>query len=64
MNDPRRGELWSAASSAAVDRHSIDVVGMPSALLMERAALACSHETVALRAGSSLPVWVLCGPGN
>jgi NAD(P)H-hydrate epimerase len=59
-----RCELWDAATSAAVDRHSMDVVGMPSAVLMERAALACSREVVALRRGSSLPVIVVCGPGN
>ncbi len=56
--------LWTAAEAAAVDRHSIDVVGMPSAILMERAALACSHEVVAMREGSSLPVVVVCGLGN
>lgn len=57
-------ELWDAATSAAVDRHSMDVVGMPSPVLMERAALACSHELVELRRGSALPVVVVCGPGN
>lgn len=60
----RRCELWDAATSAAVDRHSMDVVGIPSATLMERAALACSHELVALRQGAALPVVVVCGPGN
>ncbi len=64
MNDPRRCELWDAATSAAVDRHSIEVLGIPSAILMERAALACSHELVLLRAGSELPVVIACGPGN
>lgn len=57
-------ELWTSAQAAAVDRHSIDTVGIPSAVLMERAALACSHEVVALRQGSALPVVVVCGAGN
>ncbi|MBX7082979.1 MAG: NAD(P)H-hydrate dehydratase [Nannocystaceae bacterium] len=64
MTDPRTTELWDAAQCAAVDRHSIEQVGMPSPLLMERAALACSHEVVALRHGAALPVVVACGPGN
>ncbi len=64
MSDPRTTELWDAVVCAAVDRHSIEQVGMPSPLLMERAALACSHELVALRSGSALPVVVACGPGN
>lgn len=59
-----RTDLWDAAMSAAVDRHSMDVVGMPSPTLMERAALACSHEVIELRRGSALPVVVVCGPGN
>lgn len=63
MSDTRCA-LWTADEAAAVDRHSIDVVGMPSAVLMERAALACSHEVTALRQGSALPVVVVCGPGN
>lgn len=64
MSDGRRVELWDAATSAAVDRHTIDVLGVPSSLLMERAALACAHEVVALRRGSTLAVRVVCGPGN
>jgi ADP-dependent NAD(P)H-hydrate dehydratase / NAD(P)H-hydrate epimerase len=64
VSDRRRCELWDAATAAAVDRHSISGLGIPSAILMERAALACSYEAVALREGSTLPVWVLCGPGN
>lgn len=64
MSDPRRVELWDAATSAAVDRHTIEVLGVPSSLLMERAALACAHEVVALRRGSAIAVRVVCGPGN
>lgn len=64
MSDRRRVELWDAATSAVVDRHTIEALGVPSSLLMERAALACAHEVVALRRGSALAVRVVCGPGN
>lgn len=57
-------ELWDAATAALADRHTIETLGVPSAVLMERAALATSHEIVALREGSSLPVVVVAGPGN
>lgn len=57
--------LWDAATAAAVDRHSMGAaIGMSSPVLMERAALACAHELLALRAGSDLPVVAVCGPGN
>lgn len=54
--------LWTGARSAAADRHTIDVLGVPSPVLMERAALCCAREALALR--GDRPVWVLCGPGN
>lgn len=57
-------ELWTAAISAAADRHTMDRLGIPSPLLMERAALCVSQEVAALRGGTGLPVLVLCGPGN
>lgn len=57
-------ELWTAAISAAADRHTMERLGIPSPLLMERAALCVSQEVAALRAGTGLPVLVLCGPGN
>ncbi len=58
-------ELWTAAIAAASDRYTIDVLGVPSPLLMERAALCVSHE-VAARLGPSptAGVGVLAGPGN
>jgi ADP-dependent NAD(P)H-hydrate dehydratase / NAD(P)H-hydrate epimerase len=57
-------ELWNASTAALADRHTIEALGVPSVVLMERAALATSHEIVALRAGSTLPVVVVAGPGN
>jgi NAD(P)H-hydrate epimerase len=54
--------LWTRVRSAAADRRSIDGLGIPSPVLMERAALCCVREALALR--GDRPVWVLCGPGN
>lgn len=54
--------LWTRARSAAADRRSIDGLEIPSPVLMERAALCCAREALALREGR--PVWALCGPGN
>lgn len=56
-------ELWTAARAAAADRHTMDVLGMSSAVLMERAALAVSRA-VAERNPDRRPVVCLCGPGN
>lgn len=56
--------LWTAAEAAASDRHTMDELGVPSPILMERAALAVSAEIQALLAGEELPVLALCGPGN
>lgn len=58
-------QLWTAEQAAAADRHTIDVLGMPSAVLMERAALCVSAQIEALAdrcAASS--VLILAGPGN
>ncbi|MEM6991125.1 MAG: NAD(P)H-hydrate dehydratase [Myxococcota bacterium] len=57
-------ELWTAETAAAADRHTMDHLGIPSPLLMERAALCVAHEVAALRRGTGLPVVALCGPGN
>lgn len=58
-------ELWTAATSARSDRYTMDERGVPSSLLMERAALCVSHEVAALRrAGGDPGVGVLVGPGN
>lgn len=57
-------ELWTAATAASSDRFTMDDRGMPSPLLMERAALCVSHEVVALSSASGQSVGVLVGPGN
>lgn len=57
-------ELWTAARSAAADRHTMQRLGIPSLLLMERASLCVSAEIVERLAGERLPVHVLVGPGN
>ncbi len=57
------GRLQSAAASARADRYTMQVLGIPSILLMERAALAVAHEIVE-RFASVRDVVVLCGPGN
>lgn len=54
-------QLWTAALAAAADRHTIDVLGLPSAVLMERAALAVSAVVERLEPRA---IVVLCGPGN
>ncbi len=54
--------LWTRAAAAAADRHTIDALGVPSPVLMERAALACAEIIHRARAGRT--VHVLCGPGN
>jgi hydroxyethylthiazole kinase-like uncharacterized protein yjeF len=58
-------QLWTAEVAAAADRHTIEVLGMPSPVLMERAALCVCGEVEALadrRSASS--VLILVGPGN
>ncbi|MBL8969889.1 MAG: hypothetical protein JNK56_04880, partial [Myxococcales bacterium] len=55
-------ELWTRARAAAADRHTITALGVPSPVLMERAALACVAAIERVRAGRA--VLVLCGPGN
>ncbi|MFZ6179824.1 NAD(P)H-hydrate dehydratase [Nannocystis pusilla] len=54
--------LWTRSQAAAADRHTIVELGTPSPVLMERAALCCAREALAMR--GDLPVWALCGPGN
>ena len=57
-------ELFTADEAAAADRHSMQTLGMPSPVLMERASLCVAAEIEALCAGEDLPVVALCGPGN
>ncbi len=56
-------QLWTAADAAAADRHTMQALGVPSAILMERAALSVSQMVEAL-ASPATRVEVLCGPGN
>ncbi len=54
--------LWSASQAAAADAHTMDRLGMPSPVLMERAALCVAAEVVSRCGGR--PVVCLVGPGN
>lgn len=64
MSGPAPAELWTAAMAASSDRYTMDVLGVPSPLLMERAALCVSHEVAALVEPQPCAVGVLVGPGN
>jgi hydroxyethylthiazole kinase-like uncharacterized protein yjeF len=58
-------QLWTAEVSTAADRYVIDVLGMPSPVLMERAALCVCAEVEALAdRRSAVSVLILIGPGN
>jgi NAD(P)H-hydrate epimerase len=60
------GDAWplvTAAEMRALDRHTIETLGVPSALLMELAGAAVAREALALAVpGSS--IWVVCGAGS
>lgn len=64
MSVPAPAELWTAARAAGSDRYTMDVLGVPSPLLMERAALCVSHEVAELVTAEPRAVGVLVGPGN
>lgn len=55
--------LVGASTMRALDRHTIDVLGVPGALLMESAGRAVAEATLQLRA-SERGVVVVCGVGN
>lgn len=57
------GPILGAAAIAELDRMTIEDVGLPGAILMERAAEACVSRILQRRA-SSRRVAVLVGPGN
>jgi NAD(P)H-hydrate epimerase len=60
------GDAWplvTAAEMRALDRHTIDALGVPGALLMELAGAAVAREAEALRAPGGA-VWLFCGPGS
>ncbi len=57
--------LWfSRESVRAVDRAVVEDYALPSIVLMENAARALLGRAVAMLAGSSGPVVIVCGPGN
>jgi NAD(P)H-hydrate epimerase len=59
-------DIWplvSAAEMRALDRHTIETLGVPGELLMELAGAAVAREAEALGAKGA-PVWVACGAGN
>jgi NAD(P)H-hydrate epimerase len=55
--------LVSAAHMQALDRHTIETLGIPGDLLMESAGRAVADAVLAVRAGDA-PVLVVCGAGN
>ena len=56
--------LVSGKEMKAIDRRSIETFGIPSLVLMERAALSVAVEAKTLLAGKPGNVWAVCGPGN
>jgi hydroxyethylthiazole kinase-like uncharacterized protein yjeF len=64
-HDPAPASLWTAEQATAADRHTIEVLGLVSPVLMERAALCVSAEVERLAAAHGVTrVLVLVGPGN
>jgi hydroxyethylthiazole kinase-like uncharacterized protein yjeF len=63
--EPAPASLWTMEQATAADRHTIDVLGLASPVLMERAALCVSAEVEQLaEARGATRVLVLVGPGN
>ena len=59
-------DIWplvTVAEMQALERHTIETLGVPGALLMELAGAAVASEALRLRT-SRAPVWVFCGAGN
>lgn len=55
----------TGAQMKAIDRETIDRIGIPSMVLMERAALEVVKEVKDLAGGDKKqPVWSVCGTGN
>jgi NAD(P)H-hydrate epimerase len=62
-----RPGVWTLASAAemrGLDRHTIETLGVPGALLMEAAGRAVCDVVLALREAADDPVLVVCGGGN
>jgi NAD(P)H-hydrate epimerase len=60
------GDAWrlvDAATMRALDRHTIETLGVPGELLMESAGRAVAEAVIALRPANA-PVLVVCGSGN
>jgi ADP-dependent NAD(P)H-hydrate dehydratase / NAD(P)H-hydrate epimerase len=55
--------LVSAEAMRALDRHTIEALGIPGELLMECAGRVVVAEVLRARRGGE-PVWVVCGAGN
>lgn len=55
--------LLTGKQMKQTDRYTIEQIGIPSLVLMERAAYAVA-EAVAARAGKKEHIWVACGTGN
>ena len=61
-----QGDVWplvTAAEMRALDRYTIETLGVPGELLMELAGAAVAREALALAAPGAA-VWVVCGAGN
>lgn len=56
-------QLLSGEQMHAVDKYNIEKMGMPSSVLMERAALACAN-IIKDRFDRSNKIGVICGTGN
>jgi NAD(P)H-hydrate epimerase len=56
--------LVGAATMRALDRHTIEALGVPGALLMESAGRAVAEVALAERSASGGDVLVVCGAGN
>ncbi len=62
--EPGIWPLVGAATMRALDRHTIETLGVPGDVLMESAGRAVVEVVLAERAGSAAPVLVVCGAGN
>ncbi|MCD8331802.1 MAG: bifunctional ADP-dependent NAD(P)H-hydrate dehydratase/NAD(P)H-hydrate epimerase, partial [Oscillospiraceae bacterium] len=56
--------LLTAAQMKEIDRVAIQERGIPSTLLMERAAQGVVRQVMALAGGAGGRAAVFCGPGN
>jgi hydroxyethylthiazole kinase-like uncharacterized protein yjeF len=56
--------LLTAAEMAELDRRTIDVVGLPGAVLMENAGRGATRAILARFGRRPIPVAIVCGTGN